>query len=87
MVRHSLLCVLVAASMSLPLTGQGGRSVAVSIQPAAAVEVILFAAGAGGKLLTTTDTNSAGTLDIRLYATCSAAMAVYVDFVKLWVAR
>jgi hypothetical protein len=37
--------------------------VAVSIQPAAAVEVILFAAGAGGKLLTTTDTNGKGSFD------------------------
>jgi hypothetical protein len=37
--------------------------VPVSIQPAAAVEIILFAAGADGKVLTTTDQNGKGSFD------------------------
>ena len=63
MSQHPILCALVVASMSLPVGAQGGRSVPVSIQPATAVEVILFATGGDGKLLTTTDQNGKGSFD------------------------
>ena len=63
MSQHPILCALVVASMSLPVWAQGGRSVPVSIQPATAVEVILFATGGDGKLLTTTDQNGKGSFD------------------------
>jgi hypothetical protein len=63
MSRSSMLCAVVVAAMNLILDAQGGQSVSVSIQPAAAVEVILFAAGADGKVLTTTDKNGKGSFD------------------------
>ena len=63
MSRCPMLCAVVMAAMSLVLQAQGGRSVSVSIQPAAAVEIILFAAGADGKVLTTTDQNGKGSFD------------------------
>jgi hypothetical protein len=63
MSQHPMVCALIVVSICLRVDAQGGRSVPVTIQPAAAVEVILFATGGDGKVLTTTDQNGKGSFD------------------------
>jgi hypothetical protein len=52
-----------AASSELSLLAQGGRSVPVTVQPPAAIQIVLFSAGADGKALTTTDQSGKGSFD------------------------
>ena len=63
MSRHPMLCALVVASMSLALQAQGGGAVSVTVQPPAAIEILLFSAGAAGKVLGRTDQNGKGSFD------------------------
>jgi hypothetical protein len=52
-----------AASSELSLSAQGRRSVSVTVQPPAAIQIVLFASGADGKALTTTDQTGKGSFD------------------------
>jgi hypothetical protein len=63
MSRPPMLCALIVVAMSLALQAQGGRSVSVTVQPPAALQIVLFSAGADGKALTTTDQSGKGSFD------------------------
>jgi len=59
-----LVAAATAALLGSVMAAQGRQSVPVSIQPPAAVDVVLFAAMNAGKVLTTTDANGKGSFDV-----------------------
>ncbi len=64
MCQRPMPCALVVTVILFEiLSAQGGRSVSVTVQPPAAIQIVLFAAGADGKPLTTTDQTGKGSFD------------------------